>query len=101
MERGSKGELLKNVRSKYPVVFTKKNFSLPSQVQRNVSPFKYNTKLGVPEMDFNSESSIDHRKKTWESLTGKGPFSFQSQRQTMPKNAQTTAQLHSSHTLVK
>ena len=32
--------------------------------------------------------------------TGKGPFSFQSQRKTMPKNAQTTAQLHSSHTLV-
>ena len=27
-------------------------------------------------------------------------FSFQSQRKTMPKNAQTTAQLHSSHTLV-
>ena len=32
--------------------------------------------------------------------TGKGPFSFQSQRKAMPKNAQTTAQLHSSHTLV-
>ena len=33
--------------------------------------------------------------------TGKGPFSFQSQRKAMPKNAQTTTQLHSSHTLVK
>ena len=33
--------------------------------------------------------------------TGKGQFSFQSQRKAMPKNAQTTAQLHSSHTLVK
>ena len=31
----------------------------------------------------------------------KGPFSFQSQRKVMPKNAQTTAQLHSSHRLVK
>ena len=31
----------------------------------------------------------------------KGPFSFRSQRKAMPKNAQTTAQLHSSHTLVK
>ena len=30
--------------------------------------------------------------------TGKGQFSFQSQRKAMPKNAQTTAQLHSSHT---
>ena len=28
-------------------------------------------------------------------------FSFQSQRKAMPKNVQTTAQLHSSHTLVK
>ena len=31
--------------------------------------------------------------------TGKGQFSFQSQRKAMPKNVQTTAQLHSSHTL--
>ena len=33
--------------------------------------------------------------------TGKGQFSFQSQRKAMPKNAQTTAQLHSSHMLVE
>ena len=33
--------------------------------------------------------------------TGKGKFSFQSQRKAMPKNAQTIAQLHSSHMLVK
>ena len=33
--------------------------------------------------------------------TGKGPFSFQSQRKAMPKNAQTTTQLHSSHMIVK
>ena len=33
--------------------------------------------------------------------TGKGQFSFQSQRKAMPKNAQTTTQLHSSHTLAK
>ena len=33
--------------------------------------------------------------------TGKCPFSFQSQRKAMPKNAQTTWQLHSSHMLVK
>ena len=32
---------------------------------------------------------------------GKGQFSFQFQRKAMPKNAQSTAQLHSSHTLVK
>ena len=33
--------------------------------------------------------------------TGKGQFSFQSQIKAMPKNAQTTAKLHSSHMLVK
>ena len=33
--------------------------------------------------------------------TAKGQFSFQSQRKAMPKNAQTTSQLHSSHMLVK
>ena len=33
--------------------------------------------------------------------TGKGQFSFQSQRKEMPKNAQTTTQLHSSHMLAK
>ena len=33
--------------------------------------------------------------------TGKGQFSFQSQRQPMPKNVQTSALLHSSHTLAK
>ena len=33
--------------------------------------------------------------------TGKGQFSFQSQRKAMAKNAETTAQLHSCHTLAK
>ena len=33
--------------------------------------------------------------------TGKGQFSFQSQRKAIPKNAWTPAQLHSSHMLVK
>ena len=33
--------------------------------------------------------------------TGKAQFSFQSQRRAMPKNIQTTAQLHSFHMLVK
>ena len=32
--------------------------------------------------------------------TGKGQISFKSQRKALPKNAQTTAQLHSSHMLV-
>ena len=33
--------------------------------------------------------------------TGKGQFSFQSQRKAMPKRTQTIPQLHSSHTLLK
>ena len=33
--------------------------------------------------------------------TGKGQFSFQSQRREMPKNVQTTIQLHSFHTLAR
>ena len=45
-------------------------------------------------MPANLENSSGHR-------TGKCPFSFQSQREAMPKNVQTTIQLHSSHTLVK
>ena len=47
---------------------------------------QYASKVGK----FNS----DHR-------TEKGQFSFQSLRKAVPKNAQTTAQLHSSHTLVR
>ena len=38
--------------------------------------------------------SIGHR-------TGKGQFSFQSQKKAMPKNVQTTVQLHSFHMLAK
>ena len=33
--------------------------------------------------------------------TGKGQFSFQSQRRAMPKNVQTTTQLHSFHVLAR
>ena len=33
--------------------------------------------------------------------TGKGQFSFQSQRKAMPNNVQTITQLHSSHTVAK
>ena len=33
--------------------------------------------------------------------TRRGQFPFQSQRKAMPKNAQTTTQLHASHTLAK
>ena len=42
-----------------------------------------------------------YRKLSSGHRTGKGQFSFQSQRKAMPKNTPTTAQLHSSHMLVK
>ena len=47
----------------------------------------------------------EYASKFWKLIsghsTGKGQFSFQSQRKPMPKNIQTTAQLHSSHMLSK
>ena len=55
---------------------------------------KKNGAGGINLPDFRLYCKADHR-------TGKAQFSFQSQRKPMPKNAQTTAQLHSSHTLVK
>ena len=42
-----------------------------------------------------------HSKLSSGHKTGKGQFSFQSQSKAMPKNAQITTQLHSSHTLAK
>ena len=47
-------------------------------------------KCCIPYANKSGKLSSDHR-------TGKGQFSFQSQRKALPKNTQTTAQLHSSH----
>ena len=54
---------------------------------------KDDTENATLNMPANGRLSSGHR-------TIKSQFSFQSQRKAMPKNAQTTAQLHSSHTLV-
>ena len=48
----------------------------------------------INEDNIDLKLSSDHR-------TEKGQFSFQSQRKALQKNAQTIAQLNSSHTLVK
>ena len=56
----------------------------PSLAAKNIT--QYARKFG--------KLSSDHR-------TGKGQFSFQSLRKAMPKNAQTTTQLQSSHTLAE
>ena len=47
-----------------------------------------------------TQYASEFRKLSSGHRTGKGQFSFQSQRKAMPKNARTTAQLHSPHTLV-
>ena len=55
--------------------------------------------------DYCTTSLISHASKFGKlssgHRTGKGQFSFQSQRKAMAKDAQTTAQLHLSHILVK
>ena len=52
---------------------------------------------GIPVEPF--QILKDDAVKVLQSTHQKGQFSFQSQRRAAPKNAQTTAQLHSSHTL--
>jgi len=59
-------------------------------------PFRINV---TPKVALNQHAS-KFGKLSSGHRTGKGQFSFQSQRKAMPKNAQTTAQLHSSHMLV-
>ena len=44
---------------------------------------------------------VSHQIENIYKETGKGEFLIQSQRKAMPKNAQTTAQLYSSHMLAK
>ena len=46
---------------------------------------------------FHAKMSTIKDRNSSVATTGKGQFSFQSQRKAMPKNAQTTPQLHSSH----
>ena len=48
-----------------------------------------------------TQDSSKHGKLSSGHRTGKGQFSFQSQRKTMPNNAQIITKLHVSHTLVK
>ena len=50
-------------------------------------------------MKVKDESEKAHLKLNSGHRTGKGQFLFQSQRKTMPKNVQTTAQLHLSYIL--
>ena len=49
---------------------------------------------------FNMQENLEYSAMSGH-RTGKGQFSFQFPRKAMPKNAQTTTQLHSSHMLVK
>ena len=53
------------------------------------------------ESDMEQQTGSKLGKFSSDNRTGKGQFSFQSQRKAMPKIAQTITQLHSSHMLVK
>ena len=56
----------------------------------------------ITEKKNNKNSEALHLKQEMtQTRTGKGQFSFQSLRKAMPKNVQTTTQLHSSHMLSK
>ena len=58
------------------------------------NPKRWCCESAALSMPAHLEPSSGHR-------TGKGQFSFQSQRKAIPKNAQTTTQLHSSYMLAK
>ena len=65
----------------------------------------FHAKMGsIKDRNGRDLTEAEDIKKRWqeytEELYKKGQLSFQSQRKAMPKNAQTTTQLHSSHTLV-
>ena len=66
---------------------------LPMNIQKTLRVSSSTTVQSINSLALNFLYS-DHR-------TGKGQFSFQFQRKAIPKNVQTTAQLHSSHTLAK
>ena len=73
--------------------------------ERNINKLRYtdDTTLMAESKELLDESESEKvgLKLSSGHRTGKGQFSFQSQRKVMPKNAQTTTQLHSSHMLVK
>ena len=79
--------------------------------RRNISNLRYaddttlmaenEKELKILLMKVKAESEKTGLKLSSGHGTGKGQFSFQSQKRVMPKNAQTTTQLHSSHMPVK
>ena len=66
---------------------TKSNLQIQCNPYQTTNSIFHRTKIKNKKK---GKLSSDHR-------TGKGQFSFQSQRKAKPKNVQTTAQLHSSH----
>ena len=66
----------------------------------SITTNKANGGDGIPAEPFHILKD-DAVKSVALNMPAKGQFSFQSQRRAVPKNVQTTAQLHSSHTLAK
>ena len=62
---------------------------------------KVNTRPSTPPFRSSTQYVNKFGKLSSGHSTGKGQFSFQSLRKAIPNNTQTTAQLHSPHTLVK
>ena len=77
----------------YPRYSWLHTFAFQSTIMKKKTSFGVLVLKGLNASNFGKLSS-GHR-------TGKGKFSFQSQRKAMPKNVQITAQLHSSHMLAK
>ena len=70
-----------------------KNFHYTDEMRINkIDIYVIKTRFNITTLPSAGKLSSGHR-------TGKGQFSFQSQRKEMPKNVQTIPQLHSSHTL--
>ena len=69
-----------------------------ADVDRAVKAARAAFQLGSPWRRMDDQK---FRKLSSGHRTGKGQFSFQSPKKAMPKNVQTTAQLHLSHTLLR
>ena len=92
--------LLMNVKEESEKVGLTLNIQKTKIMAKNTSHKKKFRKVTTQKTAFTKAAS-KFGKLSSGHRTRKGQFSFQSQRKAMPKNAQTTAQLHSSHMLAK
>ena len=86
-------------------LFAGKTFSQPAWCRKCFPRGMDLYAIGINELISHCQQCVDCNRSYFINKdifeSGKGQFSFQSQRKAMPKNGQTTAHLHSSHMLVK